>query len=296
MKQLLTIILVVLLIVCAGCSSKNHLNESSVSDTSSYVESQQDQTNTSQKETFDAEDIPTTTERSDDTTTKETVSTETVPSNTDNEVKSDKKEPQSTVSDTTSKDTSSKKETTSETQKPTEESKENNITEGSTSSVPTEPTIPKATAEDVKAVAAKMVEYINEYRAEQGVSAATVLPGLTKYAEYRSRQLFSNFAHDTTDERAAATALEYGEYVDPPLYGMTGEPYYTANAREAIAKTEYGGTVDEVAKHFARLARNSSSHWSYVGGARYVYIAVGVTYQNGTWYCDIAVTSVNTDN
>ena len=77
---------------------------------------------------------------------------------------------------------------------------------------------------------------------------------------------------------------------------MTGEPYYTANAREAIAKTEYGGTVDDVAKHFARMARNSSSHWTYVGGARYVYIAVGVTYQNGTWYCDIAVTSVNTDN
>jgi len=133
MKQLLTIILVVLLIVCAGCSSKNHLNESSVSDTSSYVESQQDQTNTSQKETFDAEDIPTTTERSDETTTKKSVSTESTPSKTDNEVKSDKKEPQTTVSDTTSNNTSSKKETTSETQKPTEESKENNITEGMTS-------------------------------------------------------------------------------------------------------------------------------------------------------------------
>ena len=181
-------------------------------------------------------------------------------------------------------------------EKPKEESKDDNKTDSSTSSVPTEPTIPKATADDAKAVAAKMVEYINAYRAEQGVPAAVVLPGLTKYAEYRSRHLVCNFAHDTTDERAAATALEYGEYVDPPLYGMTGEPYYTANAREAIAKTEYGGTVDDVAKHFARMARNSSSHWTYVGGARYVYIAVGVTYQNGTWYCDIAVTSVNTDN
>lgn len=296
MKQLLTILLVVMLIVSAGCSSKNHLNNNSVSDTSSYVESQQDQSNTSQKETSDAEDIPTTTERSDDTTTKESVSTESTPSKTDNEVKSDKKEPQNTVSDTTSNNTSSKKETTSQTGKPKEESKDDNKTDSSTSSVPTEPTIPKATADDAKAVAAKMVEYINAYRAEQGVPAAVVLPGLTKYAEYRSRQLVSNFAHDTTDERAAATALEYGEYIDPPLYGMTGEPYYTANAREAIAKTEYGGTVDDVAKHFARMARNSSSHWTYVGGARYVYIAVGVTYQNGTWYCDIAVTSVNTDN
>ena len=62
-----------------------------MSDTSSYVESQQDQSNTSQKETADAEDIPTTTERSDDTTRKEPVSTESSPSKTDNDVKSDKK-------------------------------------------------------------------------------------------------------------------------------------------------------------------------------------------------------------
>lgn len=77
---------------------------------------------------------------------------------------------------------------------------------------------------------------------------------------------------------------------------MIGEPYYTANAREAIAKTEFGGTIDDVANHLARMARNSSSHWSYVGGARYVYLAAGITYEGGVWYYDIAVTSVNTDN
>lgn len=296
MKQLLTILLVVCLIVTAGCSSKSHLDESRVSETSSYVESQQDPTTTSQKETSNAESNPTTTERSDDTTTEIEVSTETQPPKTDNEVKSDKKEPQQSVNGTTAEKGTSSQVTTSTEEKPKEESKKEETTDSSTSSVTSEPTIPKATAADAKAVASKMVEYINTYRAEQGVSAAVVLPGLTKYAEYRSRQLISNFAHDTVDERAAATALEYGEYVDPPLYGMTGEPYYTANAREAIAKTQFGGTVDDVAEHLARMARNSASHWSYVGGARYVYIAIGITYENGTWYCDIAMTSVNTDN
>ena len=153
----------------------------------------------------------------------------------------------------------------------------------------------KATAADVNAIASKMVEYLNAYRTEQGSPAATVLPGLTQYAEYRSRQLVTNFAHDTFDERAAATALEYGSYVDPSLFGITGDPYYTANAREAIAKTDYGGSIENVAAYLARMTRNSSSHWSYVGSAGYTYIGVGITYKNGIWYCDIAVTEKNTD-
>ena len=37
----------------------------------------------------------------------------------------------------------------------------------------------KASADDVKKIAEKMVVYINEYRAEQGVQSANVLSGLT---------------------------------------------------------------------------------------------------------------------
>lgn len=154
------------------------------------------------------------------------------------------------------------------------------------------PEVPKATASDSVAVANKVIEYINSYRS----SPATKLPGLTKYAEYRSRQLISNFAHDTFDERAAATALQYGTYVDPPLYGMTGEPYYESGAREAIAKGGYVGTIDEVAKRLADLVKNSAGHWAYVGSSEYSYIAVGITYESGMWYCDIAMARVNTDN
>lgn len=154
---------------------------------------------------------------------------------------------------------------------------------------------PNATATDSQAVADKVLIYINQYRAEQGCSPAVKLPGLTRYAEYRSGQLVSNFAHNTEDERTAATALQYGQYVDPPLYGMTGDPYYTVNAREAIGMGGYAGTVDEVAKSLARLIKNSPSHWAYVGSAEYGYLGVGVTYRSGIWYCDIAMAQENTD-
>lgn len=158
--------------------------------------------------------------------------------------------------------------------------------------VPTVQEEPKATANDCKAVADKVLEYINSYRS----TPATKLPGLTEYAEYRSRQLISNFAHDTFDERAAATALQYGTYIEPTLYGIEGEPYYAAGAREAIAKAGYVGTVDYVAEQLASLVKNSSGHWAYVGSGEYPYIAVGVTYESGMWYCDIAMARENTDN
>ena len=148
-----------------------------------------------------------------------------------------------------------------------------------------------ASAKDSRAVADRLVDYLNSYRA----SSAVKLSGLTAYSEYRSHQLTSNFSHDTMAQREAATALQYGEYVNPSLYGMTGDPYYTAGAREAIAMAGYYGTVDEVAEQLALLIRNSSDHWSYIGSSEYSYIAAGVTYSNGMWYCSVNVAKENTD-
>lgn len=157
---------------------------------------------------------------------------------------------------------------------------------------PVEEQPPMAAADDCVAIADAIICYINSYRS----TPASKLPGLTKYAEYRSRQLVSNFAHDTFDERAAATALRYGTYTDPSLYGMTGEPYYSAGAAEAIAMGGHVGTVDYIAKKMVELVKGSPSHWAYVGSSEYCYIAVGVTYENGMWYCDIAMTTEDTDN
>lgn len=294
MKQLILIFLALCLVIVSGCSLETHVDESGVCVTSGYTETKQDETTTSQNKNSNTEEIPSNTERSDDTTTKEQVSTESVLPTTESKVEKDKKEP--TQSENKSTTETSNAVTTSKTEKPTEKTKQENTTEESTSSIPPESTIPKATAADEQAIAQKVAEYINIYRAEQGVSSATVLPGLTKYAEYRSRQLVSNFAHDTVDERKAATALEYGKYIDPMVYGATGPPYYTANAREAIVKAGYSGSIDNVAKNIAQLTRNSSGHWEYVGGEKYGYIAIGITYDSGYWYCDIAMTRENTDN
>ena len=169
------------------------------------------------------------------------------------------------------------------------------ITIVETDDPPTEEIIipPKPSAD---LVAQKVAEYINQFRAEQGDVTATVIPGLTEYCKYRCTQLKTNFAHDTDDQRAAAEALQYGEYVDWSLYGIEGEEnYYTANVREAIGKGNWGGTADEIAYSIANGFRNSKGHWSYVGSSKYTYMAVGVMYDGYYWYVCVCMDSENTD-
>lgn len=151
---------------------------------------------------------------------------------------------------------------------------------------------------DAKVVANKIVEYINQYRTEQGAASATILPGLTEYCELRAVQLITNFAHDTTDQRSAAAELQYGRYVDWSEYGIKGEGYdnyYTAECREAIGKGNWGGTADEIAKAVATGFRNSPNHWRYVGDGKYNYIGVGIIYHSATckWYCCVCVSDIN---
>ena len=187
------------------------------------------------------------------------------------------------------------------TTKPTESSAAENpkdngcITIVETDDPPTEEIIisPKPSAD---IVAQKVAEYINKFRTEQGDVTATVIPGLTEYCKYRCTQLKTNFAHDTTDQRAATEALQYGEYVDWSLYGIEGEEnYYTANVREAIGKGNWGGTADEIAYSIANGFRNSKGHWSYVGSSKYTYMAVGVMYDGYYWYVCVCMDSENTD-
>lgn len=169
------------------------------------------------------------------------------------------------------------------------------ITIVETNEPPTEEIIipPKPSAD---AVAQKVATYINQFRTEQGDVTATVIPRLTEYCKYRCTQLKTNFAHDTTDQRAAAEALQYGEYVDWSLYGIEDEEnYYTANVREAIGKGNWGGTADEIAYSIANGFKNSKGHWSYVGSSKYTYMAVGVMYDGYYWYVCVCMDSENTD-
>ena len=252
------------------------------------------------------------------TTVSETVitetPTETTPSVTAVEPAEKEKEPPTTESkDQATEPTATTTEPTeTATEKPREETKPSAIQKPTQSSAetprdngfitivetddpPTEEIIipPKPSADTV---AQKVAEYINKLRAEQGDVTATVIPGLTEYCKYRCTQLKTNFAHDTTDQRATAEALQYGEYVDWSLYGIEGEEnYYTANVREAIGKGNWGGTADEIAYSIANGFRNSKGHWSYVGSSKYTYMAVGVMYDGYYWYVCVCMDSENTD-
>lgn len=139
-------------------------------------------------------------------------------------------------------------------------------------------------------IEAKVAAYINQYRSNK----ATVLSGLTSVARYRSEQLITNFAH--TDGIDACNALQYGEFVDMTLYGMSeNDSYYQGYNREAIAKGNWTGTADEIAQEIANGFKNSSSHWNYLGSNEYSYIAVGCTYDEASsiWYCCICVSREN---
>ena len=126
---------------------------------------------------------------------------------------------------------------------------------------------------DVEAAA---VKYINQFRVEQGSTVATVLPGLTKVAQYRAVQLQKKFQHDTAAMREALAYYQYGKWVDYTAFG--GTAYYDINEKEAIATRSAGEnrTADQLGYAFANQIRNSSDHWSYVGSADYPFIAVGV--------------------
>lgn len=152
---------------------------------------------------------------------------------------------------------------------------------------------PEAPAETPTAneVARKTAEKINALRQSQGSPAATILPGLGKVATYRSEQLRTNFSHESSPD--ACTVLKYGEYVDMSDCGMPEASYYRGYNAEAAAKGNWTGTADEIADKIANGFKNSAGHWRYVGSAEYTYMAVGVTYKGGTWYCCVCVSSQN---
>lgn len=308
MKKLLAILLVLSMLLICACSAPDSSGNSSPSggdnpDSSYTTTISQTESEETLESRSTAEEGP---ENSSDTTSVSDRDDKNQEGN-DPGVKPGSNQSQETTGKDKPKETlpsqSSGDDNSSESSKPTEMTKPTETTkpqteptqkEPETTQPPAEETVPeepRAGRNDTAAVAQRVLEYINQYRS----SPATRLSGLTEYAQYRSRQLVSNFAHDTADQRAAATALQYGEYVDPSVFGGSGQPYYRANAREAIAKAGYVGTIDEVAMKLATLVKNSPNHWNYIGDSQYCYIAVGVTYESDMWYCAITVASENTD-
>ena len=161
----------------------------------------------------------------------------------------------------------------------------------------------EADGDDETRIEKRVIELFNEYRN----TPLKPLSGLSEYDKLRSVQLVTNFAHDTDDERKAATQLEYGQHIieeeakydfetNTIIYTGNILDYFRVNAREAIGR---GGilmrTPEQIALEIAQGFRNSAGHWSYLGSDEYRYIGCGVTIEDGNWYCCVSVAETNTD-
>ncbi len=146
-----------------------------------------------------------------------------------------------------------------------------------------------ATSADTKAVADKVIYYLNKARANIGSGELKKLPRLTGYAEYRSSQLPSNFAHDISDWFAAAKATGYGRYTEM----ADGSGSYDIGAQEAIAMAGIVGSADKIGQCLAQIIIDSSRHWPYVGSDEMKYTGVGVTCIDDLWYTCIMVTATD---
>lgn len=188
------------------------------------------------------------------------------------------------------------------TTEPVEETKATDPPETEKWTDPTEETQTEPQPEETKPIEQPSIydierlvaQYINQYRANQGSTSATILPGLTEVARYRARQLVNDFSHNSNPN--PCTVLQYGEYIDMTLFGGdASESYYRGYNREAIGKGDWFGTADQMAQRIANGFKNSSKHWAYVGDSEYSYMAVGVHYNeaDGKWYCCICMSSKN---
>lgn len=271
MRKSIFVLILALLLVLAGCQqTEGNVVKSDttappiifVTETQEEVSSTEQTSSTEESKETESNTIYEETETASDSTVSQPVTTETKPPST---------------TETTSQSTP---ETTTP---PSTESTE-------PTSDPTETAPPSVVRPSGSEVAAKVAVYINQYRS----SSAIVLPGLGNVALYRANELVINFAH--TDGIDACNALQYGEFVDMTLYGMSeSDSYYQGYNREAIAKGNWGGTADEIAQRIATGFKNSSSHWKYLGSSEYSYMAVGCVYDEATsmWYCCICVSSKN---
>lgn len=151
--------------------------------------------------------------------------------------------------------------------------------------------VKNATAADTKEVADKVIFYLNKARAGIGGGELSKLSGLTRYAEYRSGQLISNFAHDPGDWNKAAEATGYGKYIDLSENVGASQGYYDIGAREAIAMAGIVGSTDRIAETLAQIIIDSPRHWSYVGSDEMKYTGVGVSCNSDMWYAAIMVTN-----
>lgn len=292
MRKILAILMIFAMLFLSACQSQGEVPQATGTTVQSTVSTTQDET---ERETEPV------------TTTDQTVSSSqpviTEPSSTETEgstetvIEEEKKQPETKPSETSQvqqeqEETKDPVETKPTETTPTENSTQETVDTGKINEpVPTDPVVLRADPVDVEQLVA---QYLNQHRNDVGASSATVLPGLTTVARYRSEQLITSFTH--ANSATVCTALQYGQFIDMTQYGMSeSDSYYQGYNREALAKGNWGGTAEEIAAKIANGLRNSPNHWKYLSSSEYGYMAVGCTYSEVTnmWYCCVCLSAEN---
>lgn len=144
-----------------------------------------------------------------------------------------------------------------------------------------------AMQEDAPEIAKKVIKYLNDYRVKEGTFKLVLgTKEMQAFADLRSQQLVKNFAHDDDDTLAAVKKLNYGEF------WSDGWVQAFSESTEAIYMSYTSGEIDEVAKSIVDGFHGSKRHWAYLGNVDHEYeelkyVAVGLTYNKGFWYCAI---------
>lgn len=144
-----------------------------------------------------------------------------------------------------------------------------------------------AMQEDAPEIAKRVIKYLNDYRVKEGTfKLVQGTKEMQAFADLRSQQLVKNFAHDDDDTLTAVKKLNYGEF------WSDGWVQAFSESTEAIYMSYTSGEIDEVAKSIVDGFHGSKRHWAYLGNVDHEYeelkyVAVGLTYNKGFWYCAI---------
>lgn len=265
-KKLYVFIMISIMTVASvcGCSAKK---DHKVAETTSVVETTAEET-----QSVDETETEPSLENETEIITEEVASVEET--TTEETTTQKQTEPPTTTQAATEASTKASKPTEKQTEAPTKKQEETTTSYW-------------AMQEDAPEIAKKVIKYLNDYRVKEGTfKLVQGTKEMQAFADLRSQQLVKNFAHDDDDTLTAVKKLNYGEF------WSDGWVQAFSESTEAIYMSYTSGEIDEVAKSIVDGFHGSKRHWAYLGNVDHEYeelkyVAVGLTYNKGFWYCAI---------
>lgn len=156
-------------------------------------------------------------------------------------------------------------------------------------------------------VVQKVCDLLNEHRINQGVPKRRLLPGLNKIAQFRVKQLSTDFSHEWTDEEGTvwdaaeyvAMHFKYGEYTKESETRYDATTDTVIETGKVIESYSFGGDEncgkgkilnmdnEKLAKYIVEGFKNSNSHWTSLMSEELKFDGIGLYIKNGNWYCCI---------